>query len=92
MNAFSVKTTNSGMQGIELYQGNLEHHELLRNMVTTPWKDHPAYPLRTASGAFLQGQTDQKGHEWTLVEFWQKDGVQAFVDFLNEKARELKEK
>lgn len=57
---FIVKQTVHGSAGIELYKGDPKHHELLRMATTTPYLDHPAYPLKHAAGAFLQGESDQK--------------------------------
>ena len=87
MNIFKVKETVHGSMGIELFNGNPQHHELLRRMSTVQFMDHPAYAIRQAAGAFLQGQDDSYEREWTLIEFW-KENYQPFVDFLNKKIEE----
>jgi hypothetical protein len=82
---FQVTTTVHDMAGIELCGGESRHHELLRMATTMNYMAHPAYRLSTAAGAFLQGQSDDAGHQWTLVEFWHKD-YEPFVAWLNEQA------
>lgn len=77
-----------GTPAIEIEDASPEVHCFLKKIVMNNHTPSFDYKAKIVSGAFIQGG----GHHiegWILIEFWKKDGVQAFLDYANAKWQEL---
>ena len=55
----------------------------LKGMLTN-WMDDPRYTIHNEAGAFFQGGSGQPNGGWFLIEFWKPEGVEAFIQYVNE--------
>lgn len=58
-------------------------HYFLRGMLTN-YTDDERYKLHQAAGAFFQGGHNDPNGKWFLVEFWKPEGVETFIQYINE--------
>ena len=58
-------------------------HWFLQGMLTN-WTDDERYKLHQAAGAFFQGGHSDPNGKWFLMEFWKPEGVEAFIQYINE--------
>lgn len=58
-------------------------HYFLRGMFTN-WTEDERYSIHQAAGAFFQGGHNDPDGKWFLVEFWKPEGVEAFIQYVNE--------
>lgn len=80
----SLGVHNNASLVIEGDEATPELHRFLLGEALTNWMDRPGYKLSKESGAFFQGGSDNPEGKWFYIEFWEPQGAQAFVDFVNE--------
>lgn len=79
---FESKECSHGLPGISIPNASPEVHTFLRRVVLNQWITSFDYKFKQLSGAFVQGE-DPSGEGWIFIEFWKKDGVSAFIDYVN---------
>lgn len=84
--ALKVSTSAHGQPCVEVTNAPPEVIKIIKAALSENMMRVKAYNLRSASGAFLQGEGTASG--WILVEFWQPN-YQPFIDYLNECLKEL---
>lgn len=84
-----IKTTNSGILGIELLGAPAELISKLRALVSENRCDHVGYQLRMGVSPFVQGFSFQDG--WFLLEFWStnEDRIGKYVEYLVSECPEM---
>ena len=88
MNEFKVTQSTHHMPCLQIEDAPEALHKLIRNVVLCQYTDDPRYHLRQRCGAFLQGGSD-KTSGWILVEFWNPEGAQEFVDYINNEWKKM---
>ena len=58
-------------------------HWFLQGMLTN-FMDDERYAIHKAAGAFFQGGYVSPNDGWFLIEFWKPEGVEAFIQYVNE--------
>lgn len=85
---FQVTTCLHGTPALEINDASKALHAYLSRLMRENRMDHEHYKLRMDAGAFFQGgSTEDEG--WILIEFWNPDQAQKFVDYVNKHAKHL---
>lgn len=83
---YTIEESPNGCEQMCIQAQNLPVKECqrIRMHVLDNWIDSPWYKAKDKAHPFLQGYDENSG--WILVEFWtsNREGIQAFVDMLNE--------
>ena len=85
--AVEVSTSIHNMPCVEVFGAPWEVQSVLTHAMFSNRIGEKTYELRCAAGAIIQGRDMEDG--WLFIEFWQPNYM-PFVDYLNERLKELK--